>query len=209
MKSLAFTLGVALLVWVAFQLQPSAGAQSGPSRIIDRKLVCTTAVHAGIRKISVFGQAAVQGQKDLLGGPARSLTRILTGGSLVDNQLGGISGGTSTPLLRARLWIGTERCRSKSVEVPLSARGLDGGRASPFGDAFECFPPRTVFVRVRGIFRSPTRLKQTSRNMLSTSEALREGYVAVRAESGKPLVYAEVFESGKARLFTSPSCIPD
>jgi hypothetical protein len=33
--------------------------------------------------------------------------------------------------------------------------------------------------------------------------------LAVRTQSGKPLVYAQVFESGKSFLYTAPSCFPD
>jgi hypothetical protein len=35
---------------------------------------------------------------------------------------------------------------------------------------------------------------------------IAEGRLAVRTSSGKPLVYADVFDSGKARVYTAQSC---
>jgi hypothetical protein len=62
-----------------------------------------------------------------------------------------------------------------------------------------------VLIRIRGEFRSPTSLQRGE----FTAAPLKSGYLAVRSEAGKPLVYAEVFDSGKARLFLAANCVRD
>jgi hypothetical protein len=65
-----------------------------------------------------------------------------------------------------------------------------------------------VYVRVRAILGSTTRLS-TFRSVLRTTVPVREAVIAARAQSGRPLVYAQVLQSGKALLYTSPTCFPD
>jgi hypothetical protein len=100
---------------------------------------------------------------------------------------------------------------SPKRRVPLTFRGLDGGGADYFGDRLECRrAPRRVFVRVRAVFaRAPTplRLEHVS-GYLQATGPLAEAVFAVRTQSGKPLAFARVSASGKARMFTAPSCVP-
>jgi hypothetical protein len=63
-------------------------------------------------------------------------------------------------------------------------------------------------VRVRAVLGSQTALR-SFRGFLRTTVPVREASLAVRTQSGKPLVYAQVFQSGKSLLFTSPTCFPD
>jgi hypothetical protein len=94
--------------------------------------------------------------------------------------------------------------------IPLTVRRLDGGGADYFGDRLECRrAPRKVFVRVRAVFGrvpTPLRLEHVS-GYLQATGPLAEASLAVRTESGKPLAFAAVSASGKARLFTAPSCV--
>ncbi len=182
-------------------------------------MVCATLVHAGIRKLVASAASTVRGQEDSLGRrvfPAASLdtggpqsssggdSPIVGGATLVAGQTGHArrEGG-------AYFIVGDRQCRPSSRRVPLSPRGLEGGRAGPFGDAFECFPARTILVRARAAFRSPTRLRRDRHGRLVTTAALREVSFAARSVSGKPLVYAEASESGRARLFVARGCVPD
>jgi hypothetical protein len=95
--------------------------------------------------------------------------------------------------------------------IPLTVRSLDGGDADYFGDRLECRrAPRKVLVRVRAVFaRTPTplRLEHVS-GYLEATGPLAEAAFAVRTETGKPLAFARVSASGKARMFTAPSCVP-
>jgi hypothetical protein len=205
---------------IVVQLQPSAAAQSQPSRVIDRTLACSPLVHAGIRKLEVAATSTVPGQKDWRGRRVFPWARLATGGQQSSSGGGSpIVGGATLVAVQtgdaaaqggSYFLLSAKQCRATSRRVALSLRGLDGGRASPLGsDGFECFPARTILVRARAVFRSPTRLRLDRSGRLFTGAAVREASFAATTLSGKPIAYAEAFETGKARLFTAPSCVPD
>jgi hypothetical protein len=68
-------------------------------------------------------------------------------------------------------------------------------------------------MRIRGIFRAPTSLKlkrySGGQSALVAAGTVIRGYVAARSQAGEPLAYAEVFDTGEARLFTARSCLED
>ena len=106
---------------------------------------------------------------------------------------------------RARTYsAGYSACRAVRSTVPLSPRGLAGGRASQLGERFECVVPRRVFVRIRAEFRESVQASRTE-----VAVPLRSGRIAVRAASGRTIVYADVLESGRARLYLAANCVRD
>jgi hypothetical protein len=219
MSGRAVLVGVALAA-AAFALQPSPGA-SQRSRIIDQTLLCSTIGQAGVRKIGVSALSPAPGQKD----PVTEERIVASAG--VRTGPPGISsggrrsyGGAPLALLQVRtteagdstLSINADACRPSGVRVPLSTRGLTGGAAGPFGDSYECVTGRWVLLRVRVVFRSPARLRLDGRfipRMREAREAVREGALAVRTRAGKALAYASAFDSGRARVFAAPSCVPE
>jgi hypothetical protein len=202
-----------------------SGAAAAPSRIIDRTLLCTNAVQAGVRKITANARRGFQdsGEWKWLGGA--SVTN--SGGTSVRERRGswqlqwsvGIAAGAgavpegrfgNNPGISIRTRDRSNACSPSSARVRLSTRGLSGGPADYFSDEFECAVPRRVLVRLRGVFGSPVSLQPgTDPGPFRTLQAngpLQEGALAVRTQAGKPLVVATVSESGKARLFTAASC---
>jgi hypothetical protein len=117
------------------------------------------------------------------------------------------------PARRERLWIDAGRTCREAATIPLTKTGLAQVPLSRLGDSYRCRPGRRVFVRVRGVFRAPTslRLKRYAGRVtqLAAAGTVQHGFVALRSAAGKPLAYAEVFESGKARLFAAPTCRED
>jgi hypothetical protein len=95
-----------------------------------------------------------------------------------------------------------------SGRVPLTAPGLVDRKVGPFDVSFTCNGASArVFVRMRATLASrvtPTPYRQFRRITAPLSKA----EIAVRTESGKPLVYAEVLASGKSRLLTAKGCTP-
>ena len=198
---------------------PSAGA-------IDRTLLCATAPRGGVYEIEARAHRGIRE------GPSRwkqlPFAVVGSGGTagranspaLFDNSLAWISAGRAT----ATTTVDTEfmavpvsalgtlavkaGCRTTKTPVPLTPTGLEGGATSPFGDELDCSSPRRVLVRVRAVLGAPTSLRKRG-TLLKTTIPVKEARLAVRTQNGKPLVYAEVFESGKARLFTAPGCVPD
>lgn len=98
-----------------------------------------------------------------------------------------------------------EGCRRTSGSVALGPSGLRGGAAAPLGAKYECFTPKQVVVRVRAVFSAPTVLR-AGQDFQAAHIPVREAKLAVRTLAGKQLVYAEVSESGKARLFAAKGC---
>lgn len=94
--------------------------------------------------------------------------------------------------------------------VPLSSAGLSGGDASHFEEGFQCAGLRRVLVRVRAVLAVPASFRLDRRFLyLEANAPVQEGSIAARTVSGRPLVFARVKGSGKARIFTAPSCIPE
>jgi hypothetical protein len=152
MSRAALLLPVAVVSGAALSLDASAEAQQR-SRIIDRTLLCSTIGQAGVRKIIVSAVSPAPGQKDPVteeriqagagvwtGPPGLSSgSRRSYGGA----SLASVTTGVPDPD-ESTLSINADQCRASSVRVPLSARGLTGGAAGPFGDSFECFTGRSV-----------------------------------------------------------------
>ena len=98
-----------------------------------------------------------------------------------------------------------ESCRGPSRSVALSPSGLRGGSAAPLGNEFECFAPKQVIVRVRAVLAAPGALR-AGQDFQSAHVPVREAKLTVRTVTGKPLVYADVSESGRARIFAAKGC---
>ena len=71
----------------------------------------------------------------------------------------------------------------------------------PFGP-WLCLTPKKLLIRVRVVFHDPVRLElDGKRQWVGAIARIDKGQVAVRLPSGKPLAYAEVLDSGSARMF--------
>jgi hypothetical protein len=221
----------ALTVAAAFAASAFVGgvgapASAAPARVIDRTFLCSAGVVAGGREIEIYARSGFRSLQN----PSlwQMLPRVELRTRGPDHYLVYISAGqprekdANNPYddgpFGSGLSIGATAtsCKSAMGNVRLSGRGLTGGAASQLGDTFDCPAPWKILVRVRGVFRAPTSLRLSRRydwRALRTSftlrESPREAYFAVRTQGGKPLAFAAAFESGKARLFTAPSCVED
>jgi hypothetical protein len=186
---------VAVLV-LAATLVSSVEAETRASRIVDRTFSCATGYVGGIYQVSVRSHWYEQaGRRQAFA----SITTILK-----DGFLGSIS---SRSLSVNRL-----HCRATRQQLPLTTRGLRGGAFSMLPVERDCFTPRRVLVRIRGAFRKPTELKSASPfgypQLQATGAAMRTELV-VGTPDGKPIAYASIAGSKKARLFTSSDCEED
>lgn len=100
-------------------------------------------------------------------------------------------------------------CNPAHAAVSLSTSGLRGGAVGSDGTTIECDAPKRVFVRFRATVRGSTVLRERARLFLATNAPASDAKLAVRTPSGRLLAYADVSDSGKARLFTARSCVPD
>jgi hypothetical protein len=175
-----------------------SGATTGPgsgARVIDRTLLCSIAMRGGIRKLEIQASGATSTGIPSFG----AMTNWTPDASLVS---------ASTEILS----LNPTRCTQAKARVPLAITRLEGGSADSSGREFECETPSRVLVRVRAVFRSPATLETVrpfGYPVLTASGEMKEAALAIRTQSGKPLGFAAVHESGKARLFAAASCVED
>jgi hypothetical protein len=216
----------AVLAGLALVLHATAQAQS--TRTVDRTLLCAAALDGGIYEVAVEARAGAVRQGSSWQKPATTLvTTGSTGSSLeaLDNVLAWAIAGRPTrdatviPAERVfgnasypiRAWgtlAMTNRCRVSRTRPPLSPSGLRGGAVDWLGQIFDCPASRRILVRVRATLTVSASLS-TRRGNLGTTTPLRDARVVVATSAGKRLAYAEVRSSGRARLFTAPSCVAD
>ena len=210
----------------AVSLQAREVTASAPA-VIDRTVLCSTAVLGGIYGVEARVYSGIRESAN--GWRQLPFAAVSTGGSagvrntpeLLDNSLAWITAGkpsSSTTLdsgwgaspVRSSGTLALRRtgCAKTTARVPLTAKGLRGGAAGPFGEEVDCPTPRRVLVRIRATLESSATLQQ-ARGFLRTQVAVRTAQLAVLAQGGRQLVYADVVASGKARLFTARGCTPE
>ena len=215
----------ALAALAAGLVRTPAGAQSR-GHVLDRTFVCTPSLIGGIRQIGTRAHSGSGRRGTSWNRPAFAGVETTVSGAAataIEDELVWVSAGrpsqsativTTLPgfTFPFRSWgtigVNRARCRASTARVELGRRGLQGGSVGPFDDRWDCTPGRRVFVRIRAVLGSATRLS-TFRSVLRTTVPVREATLAARAQSGRPLVHAQVRQSGKSLLFTSPTCFPD
>jgi hypothetical protein len=176
---------------------PTPGAGSG-TRVIDRTLLCTTAMQGGLWMVSIAASSA-SGPDLIEQGPSLSVSSGFA-------RPPGLASASSTSFT-----FYPDRCRGSGALVSLKAGKLRGAAPGPFGRSFDCEAPRRVYLRLRAVFFEPAPL-ETSRDAgyrtLFAQGRVAEAAVAVRTPSGRPLVFASM-NGPNARLFTARSCVED
>lgn len=187
-------------------------AGTAPVRVVDRTLLCTAGYHGGARVLYLRAQAAYgQGAKlDWLAG-----VYVATAGNPAPTHrnyrpsLAGVNAGwpPPPPLKSGGLGFDNRLCEPSKEKVGLSRRGLLGGTASQTGDDYICVVPKRILIRVRAAFQAPVELKAVARRTFYGAEGrIEEGQIAIQTLAGKPLVYGDVRDAGRARLFTTGGC---
>ena len=185
-----------------------AGSAPAASRVFDRTYKCTGIPYLGRRHLSPFAQPGVREFGDKTRWHNLANAALHAGSHYNDSTVLSVGAGSPPPAEGTiGLSINTQTCRTRAPRIPLSARGLQGGPPTPLGDQFHCRAAGKVSIRIRAVFRLP-RLSDAGRSAssprASTSAEPRSRF---GPGNGKPLVFAEVFESGRARLFTAPGCV--
>lgn len=176
---------------------PAPGGGLG-ARVIDRTLLCSTAMQGGLRMVSIDASSA-SGPDLIQQGPSFSVSSGFA-------KPPGFASASKTSFT-----LYPDRCTGSGALVSLKAEKLQGAAPGPFGRSFDCEAPRRVYLRLRAVFFEPAAL-QDSRELgyrtLFAEGQISEAAVAIRTPSGKPLVFA-TFSGAKARLFAARSCIED
>lgn len=211
MRVTLIALSLAAVVLVAGRVSSHADAAPSATKLVDRTLVCRTGKHGGARVLYVRAQTAFGEGKQL---DWLAQATVATAGQPLPSKpnyrptLAGLTAGwpVAPPLTSGGAGFSAALCKVTRSRVQLAARGLVGGAAGQFGDEYQCVVPQSVLVRVRASFRAPVDLA-LQRDYYSANARIVRGQLAVATLSGKPLVYAEVAETGgTARLHTSKGC---
>ena len=201
-------------------------ADAALPRVFDRTVVCTIATSGGIYEVKALAYAGVRDGGRWLRLPFASVSAdgIRNHNSFLDNSLSWISAaspGRETNLVDpARSVLPTPArtlgtfalnkrdCVPSKAKVPLSGKGLRDVAPGPLGESLDCPAQRRVLVHVRAIGTAPPVL-YGDRHYTKTRTAVEQAFIAVRTFSGKPLVFASTFQSGKTKLLVAPSCASD
>jgi hypothetical protein len=206
--------------------QPTRTATPSAPGVIDRTYACSPSYIGGVRQIDTRAHRGSGRHRTSWDRPAFAGVETTVSGSAataIEDELVWVSAGRPSASASVvstlvgftfpfRSWgtlaVNRKLCRASTSRLALGRSGLRGGAAGPIDDRWDCATGRRVFVRVRAVLQTRASL-QTYRSVLRTTVPVKTASLAVRTQSGKPLVYAEVFESGKSFLYTAPSCFPD
>ena len=183
---------------VVFATWASAAGGQEPSRVIDRTVVCDVGLQGGVYVLNVHGEPRNRSRK-------RSATAYITTSVVPTGRIAYISKG----FLEL-----SPACRPSRARVSFSRRGLTAFTPSGFyGSEYDCWTPRRVVLRIRAVFKSPTRLKAGSPfgfPLLFARGPVKEASFAFRTEKGKPLALATVTKAGRLGIFLATGdCFPD
>jgi hypothetical protein len=195
----------------------SVPTASSAARLIDRTFRCKLGVVAGTPKLEVGAAAGLRARGRL---ERLAQASVITFPENNFNErdslyIGGMTAGWPPPPSLGGpggFGMSLDQCTPVVASVPLRTRGLLGGPIDGFEDTYECFPTtKTIFVRGRVLYRTPKNLRLDLRGgrSLRAVGRITEGVLAARTSNGRPLFYAQIFESGKARFFTHPDCVID
>lgn len=180
-----------------------------------RVAIVTLALAAFVATSSA--RASASARRRILGeaGVRRSSHRGVLGRYRKPPRLGGVGEAVATTTIDQEfetfdvktfgtVGIRNDLCRPSTASVPLTASGLRGGATAPLGGEYQCEAPTRVLVRIRAVL--PSRASLRGKEFQSLHVSVREAKLAVRTLAGKPMAYADVSETGKARLFAAKGC---
>lgn len=206
-------------------------AMTGPAEaaasvaVIDRTYACSTVILGGLYQIEARAHAGRRRGSQWSKLPYAVVSTGGWAGTLIgnpyarENSLAWITAGTPSRDTTAdlegetfpvqsggTLGVNKELCKPSRAALPLRSAGLRGGSAGGRGEAFDCDSPRQVVLRLKATVLSNAAFRERANVFLASNVVVRRAELAVRTHAGRLLGYAEVSESGQARLFIAKGC---
>ena len=220
MRNVATAAIVAMLAVGALAGGSTARAELEATRVLDRTFTCAisprgglylvdTRAHSGTRLQGKWAKLAYAGLRSgNFGGVSGNMLAWVTSGkptstTTVDQDYDSFDVKTF-----GTAGVRRDGCRVVADPIPLTRAGLQGGTAGALGAAYDCAAPRRVIVRFRAVLAATGRLKQGD-HYFAVHVPILEAKLIVRTVVGKPIAYAEVDASGKAKLFVGRGCAAD
>ena len=211
---------VAMLACAVLVGGSTARAEPEAASVIDRTFTCAISPRGGLYVVDARAHSGTRLQGKWAKLPYAGLRSGNFGGD-TGNMLAWVTSGKPTATttidqdyetfeVKTFGTIGVRRdaCRATAAPIPLTPASLRGSAAGALGDAYDCAAPRQVIVRFRAVLAATGRLKRGD-DFLTVRVPVLEAKLAVRTAAGKPLTYAEVGASGKAKLFAGRGCTAD
>lgn len=217
MRTIATVVAASALALSALGAGSAARAEVPAAPTLDRTYTCAVFfrggaylleahAHAGTKQGAAWARLPYAGVRTgVFSGAAGNLLAWITSGRPVKSTVVDQDYHTFDVSTYGTVGVRRESCRQSSGPVALGASGLRGGSSLPLGNTFQCFAPKQVVVRVRAVLTAPGVLR-AGQDFQTAHVPVREAKLAVRTLAGKPLVYADVQESGKARIFAAKGC---
>jgi hypothetical protein len=190
---------------------PVAISAESASRIIDRTVVCSMS-GAGYPDPSRFISVSAD---PFLAASEASPSVYLANGPIdathphVRMRTGAWGHGNPT-LTRGELALTQPPCKATKRHVSLATSARKARPTEPFGEFWRCQVPAKVLLRVRAVFKRPTRLTRRPGYpwILVWKGDIATGSVAVTTLAGRRLIFfASVNDAtGKARIFVPSGC---
>lgn len=212
MALIALVIALAIGAGSAAHAEPSAPQ----ARVVDRTFACAVFVRGGVYLVDAHAHAGTHlkakwarlpyagVRSGVFSGGTGNLLAWITAGepvaaTMVDQDYDTFGATFGTVGVRR------EGCRATNASVPLTSAGLRGGPVTQLGTKTKCFAPKQVLVRIRAVLAGSGELR-AGRDYSTSHLTVQSAKLAVRLPSGKPLVYADVLESGRTRLFAARGC---
>jgi len=215
-KRLALAMSATVAV-AAIAAGSSARAEIDAASVLDRTYTCAVfyrggtylveaRAHSGTKRKGTWARLPYASVRSgVFSGGAGNLLVWITAGKPTKDTMIDQDYDTFDVKTFGTIGVRREACRQTSTKVSLTPAGLHGGVAARLGTEYECYTPKQVVFRVRAVLSGPGSLRGGPDHEAS-HQPVREARFAVRTPNGKQLVYADVEESGKARIFSAKGC---
>jgi hypothetical protein len=195
--------------------------------VIDRTYSCATGVVGGVRSVETRAHAGSRAGPQWARLPyaviaSGGLARTFLDNTAAENSLAWITAAKPSPgttiddersafsaQLGGTLGVNREKCVPVGTRLPLTAPGLAKRTVPVQAVAYDCEAPWRVLVRVRAVVDGESALRERAEVFRATNAPARQAQLAIGTQAGRVLAYAQVDDTGKARLFTARACTPD
>jgi hypothetical protein len=214
----AVAMGVVAGVAIGTVGDTANAAAQAPVSVIVGSYACATAFVEGIRQLEARAHSGSRAHSEWTRLPyavvaSGGVARTPVVDAPPENSVAWVTAGqpspattideewlSFTPRSGGTIGVNRELCSPATRRVALTKVGLSGGLVGSAAVQFACEVPRRVLIRLSAVVNGGTALRKRGRLFRATNAPARNAKLVVATPAGKVLTYAEVSDSGQARL---------